>query len=74
MAARRFDGVRFRQLREDRKISREAIALTIDRSFTTVAAYEGGRIAPSLTAAAALASALGVQIDELMANDGRAVE
>jgi transcriptional regulator with XRE-family HTH domain len=53
-------GGRLRQLREAKKLSREALSTASGIPFGTIHGYEIGRRAPSLAATVKLARALGV--------------
>jgi transcriptional regulator with XRE-family HTH domain len=54
-------------LREARRTSRKALAQAIDRTEPTVWKYEHHQIDPPFSAAVAIAKALGVTIDALVA-------
>lgn len=62
----RWNGARQRTLREAAGLSREWLAIKIDRTAETVQAYELGRARPSLEAAYRIATELGVSIPDLL--------
>lgn len=66
--ARQFSGVRLRELRIQRHLRREHLALRIDRTATTIMGYELGRRLPTAPMLGALADALGCQVDDLFAD------
>jgi transcriptional regulator with XRE-family HTH domain len=63
---RRFDPDRLRALRDERSLSRRALADLIPNvSMQAVQAYEDGRNVPDVNRALALAAALGVDLASL---------
>ncbi len=68
--ARTFSGARLRGLRTASGLSREQLAVTAGKSMSAVIAYEQGREAPGVNAAAALAEALGTTVDALLGDPG----
>jgi ribosome-binding protein aMBF1 (putative translation factor) len=62
---KRFSPSKLRKQREVAGLSREALAVAIDRSWQSVYQYERGRVLPSTEALLRLASALGCELDEL---------
>jgi transcriptional regulator with XRE-family HTH domain len=53
---------------------KEAVALEVHRSFSTITAYEAGIIAPSVETLLALADCYGVTVEELCSPAVEAVE
>lgn len=68
--SRTIDPSRLRQLRESQHLSREQLATSTGRSFTTVVRWETGRVVPSLEAVVAIAEALSCPIDDLFTTAG----
>ena len=64
-------GRRVKELREARGLSQQALAMAAGLSISVVAQLEQGlRADPRLSTAVALASALGVSMDELLRESG----
>ncbi len=63
---RQFSGRQLRALRKERDLTREQLAVRAGISVSAEIRYEQGRAAPGVNAAAALADALGVKVDDLL--------
>ena len=63
--ARRFSGRRMCEHRTARGLRHEHLALTLNRTASTLARYESGAILPSADVVAALADALDANLDDL---------
>ena len=61
-----FSGRRLRDIRRQRGLSREQLAVRAGMSMSVVARAEQGLTAPSVVHAAALAEALDVQITDML--------
>lgn len=61
-----WDGPKQRQLRQQRGWTAEDLAVIIRRSGTIIRRYETGLVHPPLCQAAAIAAALGVDLDTLL--------
>jgi transcriptional regulator with XRE-family HTH domain len=64
-----FNGQRLREIREDRGLSREALAVAASLSVATVASVELGYRGPSRAALLRLSAALGISPGELLERD-----
>lgn len=60
-----FSAVRLRQLRTERAMSREALAVAIGRSYPSVHNYERGSVVPPTETVEHIADALGCEIGDL---------
>ncbi|MEV3988250.1 helix-turn-helix transcriptional regulator [Streptomyces sp. NPDC049837] len=67
--ARYFSGRRLRESRKAAGISIERLAISIDRSAYSIQEYERGRVTPPTTVLAAIADALGRQVDDLLVEE-----
>jgi DNA-binding transcriptional regulator YiaG len=65
-----FDPTAARQIRERRGLSREVVAKAIGRSPSALASWETGRWAPPSRACALLADVYGVELGELVRDEG----
>jgi transcriptional regulator with XRE-family HTH domain len=63
---------RLRELRSKAAKSREELAHASGLARGTIRDYEQGKRGPTLDSAAKLAAALGLSVDELVSDDGRA--
>jgi len=63
--ARSFSGVRLRSLREAADLRREALAVAVDRSFSSVVKWERDENVPTAHDIGNIAHALGVGVEEL---------
>lgn len=63
--ARQFDPARLKATRRARNITPEQLAVATGRTYPTVAAWESGRICPSLQALTRVCDALGCDLDDL---------
>jgi ribosome-binding protein aMBF1 (putative translation factor) len=61
-----FSPTRLRAAREAAGLSKEALAVALNRPFWTLNAWERGTSAPSIANAQKLARALGLSIDDLV--------
>jgi transcriptional regulator with XRE-family HTH domain len=64
-------GSRIKELRQRRGLSQRALSQQLCLSKSTVAKYEGGVHAPSLTTLVRLAALLGVTVDSLLGREPR---
>ena len=62
-----FSGKALRQHRQARHFRREAVAVAIDRSYTTIALYETGKKTPPASVIGALAHLLEIPVSDLFA-------
>jgi transcriptional regulator with XRE-family HTH domain len=67
--SRRFSGARLRAQREYAGVRLEQLALTIDRSASSVGQYERGHVVPSVVTLAAIADALDCPVDAFFDRD-----
>lgn len=65
----RFSGERLRAARERAGLSREQLAVLVQRSHGSIVLYEQGRSLPSVTALERLAATLDVPIGDLFATE-----
>lgn len=63
---RQFSGRLLRAARTQRGLTREQLAVRADISVAAETRYEQGHAVPGVNAAAALADALGIQVDDLL--------
>jgi transcriptional regulator with XRE-family HTH domain len=71
--ARSFSGERLRSLREAANIRREALAVAVDRSFSSVVKWERDENIPTASDIGRIAHALGVGVEELFDEPAGAV-
>ena len=69
--SRQFSGRLLRDARTRRHLTREQLAVGAGVSMSSLASYEQARATPGLNAAAALAEAAGVQVDDLLDDPDR---
>ena len=60
-----FSHQRLREIRQERDISREQLAVSVGRSYPSIHHYESGGTVPSIAVAERLAEALGVPVSDL---------
>lgn len=71
--ARSFSGVRLRSLREAANIRREALAVAVDRSFSSVVKWERDENIPTASDIGRIAQVLGIGVEELFDEPAGAV-
>lgn len=59
-------GAKLREARQARGLRREAVAITVGKSFSSIVAYESGVVEPPLHVLRELARTYGVTIAELL--------
>jgi transcriptional regulator with XRE-family HTH domain len=70
--ARSFSGVRLRSLREAANLRREALAVAVDRSFSSVVKWERDENVPTARDLGCIAEALGCGVEEFYADQSPA--
>lgn len=66
-------GIRLAQVRNDKKMSQDALAKALDTTATMISRYERDEVKPSIEVAARIASILEVSLDFLVGNSDNAV-
>lgn len=69
----RADGAKIRALRQARELTVEQVAVRAEIGGSSLRAIETGVVEPRRTTLRAIAHVLGVEVDELTADDGAAV-
>jgi transcriptional regulator with XRE-family HTH domain len=69
----RFSPERLRAARDHARLSREQLATATGRSAQTVELWEAGKVTPPQRLTVLIASALGVDVDDLLEGDEEAV-
>lgn len=64
--ASRFSGRRLGEIRKQRGLTREQVAVHASVSISAFARYETGKATPNVNAGAAIAAALGVELGDLL--------
>jgi transcriptional regulator with XRE-family HTH domain len=68
--AHQFSGSRLRDARRQTGLSREQLAVRAGISMSALCSYEQGRVIPTVNTGAALAEVLGVDLGELLYENG----
>ncbi|MGI8707949.1 MAG: helix-turn-helix domain-containing protein [Actinomycetota bacterium] len=69
-----FSPTNLRALREEAGVTRERLAVELDRSYPSVAGYERGTTAPPTQVLEQIATVLGVSPGDLFVDDGQPME
>lgn len=62
-------GVRLREIREEKRLTQQALATLVDMPYQNIARYETGTVEPTWPYVVALAEALGVSTEAFKSED-----